>query len=102
MNPREELVAVALEESCLSLEQLAAACAVEAEWVVRRVEEGLFPAVEGPAHEWRFGVAALTRARRMRSLERAFDAEPELAALVADVLEELDALRSELKRRGIG
>jgi chaperone modulatory protein CbpM len=30
----------------------------------------------------------------MRALERDFDAAPELAALVADLLEELDAVRA--------
>ena len=42
--------------------------------------------------------ACLLRARRMHDLERDFDAVPELAALVADVLEEMDALRELLRR----
>jgi chaperone modulatory protein CbpM len=54
----------------------------------------------GRAAEWRFGVAALERARRLREIERAFDAGPELAALVADMLEEMDELRAQLRRRG--
>ena len=41
---------------------------------------------------------ALARARRMREIEREFDAVPELAALVADMLEELDELRARLRR----
>jgi chaperone modulatory protein CbpM len=46
------------------------------------------------AGTWRFSGASLLRARRMRQLERDFDAVPELAALVADMLEEIDSLRS--------
>jgi chaperone modulatory protein CbpM len=33
----------------------------------------------------------------MRQIERDFDAAPELAALVADLLEEMDALRTQLR-----
>ena len=78
------------DEEHLSLEELVVVCAVTPEWVRERVAEGLLPA--GP--EWRFSVLAVRRARRMRALERDFDAAPELAALVADLLEELDALRA--------
>lgn len=38
------------------------------------------------------------RARRMRQIESDFDAVPELAALVADLLEEMDVLRAKLER----
>jgi chaperone modulatory protein CbpM len=37
----------------------------------------------------------------MRDIERSFDAAPELAALVADMLEEMDALRARLRREGL-
>jgi chaperone modulatory protein CbpM len=80
------------EETLLTLEELAVVCAVSPEWVRSRVEEGLLGA--GP--EWRFTALAVRRVRRMRALERDFDAAPELAALMADLLEELDALRARL------
>ena len=80
------------EETLLTVEELAVVCAATPEWVRSRVEEGLLSA----APEWRFSALAVRRARRMRSLERDFDAAPELAALVADLLEELDALRARL------
>jgi len=38
------------------------------------------------------------RVRRMREIERTYDAAPELAALVADMLEQMDDLRARLKR----
>jgi chaperone modulatory protein CbpM len=96
MAQREMVIGVVLEEACLSVEQLAAACAVEPAWVLRLVDEGLFPRLPGSRETWRFDVAALRRARRIRAIERDFDAAPELAALVADMLEELDRLRSRL------
>jgi chaperone modulatory protein CbpM len=100
MQADEVVVGIALEEPCLTLEEVAAACAVEPAWVVRHVEEGLVGCSgEGAAH-WRFSSATLTRVRRIRELERDFDAVPELAALVADLLEEMDQLRAQLGREG--
>jgi chaperone modulatory protein CbpM len=90
-----------LEEAWLTLEQLAAACPVEPEWLARHIEEGLFPQARSVAGVWRFSGAALVRARRMRRIERDFDAVPEMAALVADLLEERDALLGRLRRAGL-
>jgi chaperone modulatory protein CbpM len=86
-----------LEGACLTLEQLCAAAALERDWLVRRVEEGLIPATGSAAAEWRFAAVHVVRARRMRDIERTYEAPPELAALVADMLEELDELRTRLK-----
>jgi len=91
-----------LQDACLTLEQLCAACALEREWLVRRVQEGLIPVTGSAIAEWRFSTAHLARARRMRDIERSFAAAPELAALVADMLEEMDALRARLRREGLG
>ena len=96
MRDDEILIGSLMEDSWLTLEQLAAACAVETQWLVRHIEEGLFPSVQSVAGTWRFTSASLVRARRMRKLERDFDAVPELAALVADLLEEMDELRVRL------
>ena len=89
------------EGACFTLQELCAACALEQEWVVRRVEEGLFPVAGASSAEWRFTRIELARAQRMRELERDFDAVPELAALVADLLEEVDELRARLRRAGL-
>ena len=101
MSGSAVLVAVALEEACFTLEELAAACAVEPGWVAHRVSEGLIVVSEGTSGEWRFSSVALQRVRRMRALERDFEAGPELAALFADLVEELDAARARLRRAGI-
>ncbi|NMF87765.1 chaperone modulator CbpM [Aromatoleum petrolei] len=98
MRDDDILIGSLLEDSWLTLEQVAAACAVEAEWLRRHIEEGLFPHAESVSGVWRFSAAGLARARRMRQLERDFDAVPELAALVADLLEEMDAMRARLGR----
>ncbi len=94
MSDMDILIGTPLEESWLTLEQVAAACAVEPTWLTAHIEAGLFPEVRCAAGVWRFSGHALRRARRIRQFERDFDAVPELAALVADLLEELDALRA--------
>jgi len=81
-----------------TLEELCTVCALEREWLVHRVQEGLIPVSGTVVTEWRFSTAHLARARRMRDIERSFDAAPELAALVADMLEEMDQLRAQLQR----
>lgn len=82
----------------LTLEELCSACALERDWLVVRVREGLIAAEGGTDTEWRFTTTTVSRVRRMREIERTYDAAPELAALVADMLEELDALRARLRR----
>lgn len=94
------LIGTLMEDSWLTLEQVAAACAVEPDWLVRHLQEGLIPHANSVAGVWRFSGAALVHAQRMRALERDFDAVPELAALMADLLEELDALRTRVRTLG--
>ena len=77
------------DDELITLEELVVVCAVSREWVRERIEDGLLPE--------RFDTLAVRRIRRMCALERDFDAAPELAALVADLLEELDALRARLR-----
>jgi chaperone modulatory protein CbpM len=97
MREEDVLIGSLMEDSWLTLEQVAAACTVEPAWLLRHLEGGLFPHAESVAGVWRFSGCALQRARRMRQMERDFDAVPELAALVADMLEEMDDLRATVK-----
>jgi len=101
MRDDDILTGLVLEGHCLTLEELCAACAFEPEWLLQHIEEGLFPAPEGGRTEWRFSAVSLARARRMHALERDFEAVPELAALVADMLEEMDELRARMRRAGL-
>ena len=101
------LTGVLIEDnSMLTVEDLARVCAVEPHWVVERVEAGLLGLfADGPESRslpdasiqnrtvWRFASAQMLRARRLAALERDMDANPELAALVADLVEEVQYLR---------
>lgn len=97
-----EYIAVLLEETPLSLRELAMSCAVSEEWIIARVEAGVLCAPpETDPMQWRFSGTALRRARRLSAIERDFDANPELAGLVADLFEELERLKSRLRRGGL-
>lgn len=101
---REDIVLVEgqlIEETWLTLEQVAAACLVEPDWLERHLQEGYFPQARSIQGVWRFTSTSLVRARRMRRVERDFDAVPEMAALVADLLEEMDSLRARLRSAGL-
>ncbi len=101
MHKQDNLIDAVLEESGLTLEQLAALCAVEPEWIIRHIEDGLLEPLPQHSNEWRFSSTSLLRVRRIVVLERDFEAVPELAALVADMQEEIDALRRRLRRAGL-
>lgn len=93
---RHKVDAVLIDEETLDLHELASACAVAPTWVVERVEAGLL-ACSLSAGEMRFASAHLVRARRMVTTERSFDANQEVAALVADLIEEVEQLRRQLQ-----
>lgn len=91
------LIAAVMEERYLSLEQLSNFCQVEPDWIIRHIDDGLLPATKQEDGDWRFSHYEMIRARRILSIERNFEAVPELAALVADMQEELDNLRRQLQ-----
>ena len=95
------LTGVVLDEVALTVEDLARACAVESQWVVERVEAGLLGSASVKSVELRFASADLARARRLAALERDFDANQELAALVVDLIEEVTRLRGRLRAAGL-
>ena len=100
--PQDDILrGVVLDEVALTLEDLARACAVDSHWVVERVEAGLLGSASVESVEWRFVSADLARARRLAALERDFDANQELAALVVDLIEEVARLRGRLKAAGL-
>jgi chaperone modulatory protein CbpM len=93
---------VLLDEAALTLEELAQACAVEQEWVVQHVRTGiLLESAPEHSHEWRFTSADLVRARRLSQIERDFEANDDVAALVVDLSEEIRRLRCKLDTAGL-
>jgi chaperone modulatory protein CbpM len=102
MTRDDALLAALLEGAAWSLNDLCRATRVTPQWVAERVEAGLLAAsTSGAPAQWRFDTLAVQRVRCMVRLERDFDAVPELAALVADLQEEVDRLRRRLQRAGL-
>ncbi|WP_347485483.1 MerR family transcriptional regulator [Vandammella animalimorsus] len=96
----EELIEL-LDDAALSLEQFASGCRMAPDWVRARVQAGVLQAEAGVGEgQWRFTSATLVRARRIAHLEHAFDADPQLAALTTDLMEEVAALRQQLQALG--
>jgi len=89
------------EETSLTLSELAAICAVQPDWLILHIEEGYLEPLADNQNEWRFSSASLVRVKRILMLERDFEAVPELAALVADMQEEIATLKQRLHCAGI-
>jgi len=97
-----ELQAMLIDETLLRLDELATTCTVTREWVIEHVRAGVLLERAGPDPlGWTFTSHDMIRAKQLYSLERQFDANPELAGLVADLTEELERLRARLKREGL-
>jgi chaperone modulatory protein CbpM len=96
------LTGVLLEDVALTLDELARACNVEPDWVVRHVHAGVLGGETSvQVTSWRFRSGDLVRARRLLSVERDFDANEDLAALVVDLGEEIRRLRARLRVLGV-
>lgn len=97
-----EIVAMILDDAKIGIEEIAGNCAVDRGWVVEYVRAGVLleNAPPDPAR-WTFTSRDLIRARRLRDVAHQFDANPELAGLVVDLVEELDRLRTRLQREGL-
>ena len=89
------------DEGVLALEELARACSAEAEWIVELVAVGVLEPQGTETSRWRFRAADLTCARRVARLQRDFGATIEAAAVMIDLLQQIDQLRARLKRAGL-
>jgi chaperone modulatory protein CbpM len=87
------------EYAVLTVDELSRLCAVEKGYIVELVEEGVLSVLEIEAPEWRFGGAALRRARTALHLQRDLEINLPGVALALELLEELEQLRHELKAR---
>jgi len=96
-----QLSAVILEEqTALTLAELSHACAVRAEFIVKLVEEGVISPLGREPHRWRFSGTHLRRATVAMRLQRDLGVNLAGAALALQLMDELDALRSHLKKIG--
>lgn len=86
------------EEIQLSLAELCRACQLPAETVVELIDEGVIePVGRDPAH-WRFQGISLRRVRCVQRLKQDLGVNVAGAALALELLDELDHLRTRLRR----
>ena len=84
----------------LTLVELTRACGAHTDMVVALVDEGVLAPSGGSPQQWRFGGAALRRARVALRLARDLELNMAGVALVLDLLDQLEALQAQLRRRG--
>lgn len=89
------------DEGALSLEELARACSAEAPWIIELVAVGVLAPQGTEISRWRFRAADLTCARRVARLQRDFDASLDAAAVMLDLLHQIEQLRARLKGAGL-
>ncbi len=81
------------EEMTLTLAELSRACCVHAEWIVELVEEGILEAQSEAGSGWHFSGPSLRRARMAVHLQQDLGINLAGAALVLDLMDELESLR---------
>ncbi len=88
------------EQAQLTLDDLCRACAIDAQRIIELVDFGVLePQGREPAR-WIFGGASLHRARAALRLQRDLDIDLAGAALVLELLDEIDTLRTRLRAMG--
>ena len=84
----------------LPLADVCRACAVQTEFVVELVEEGVVAPAGPEPQRWRFTYAHLRRVRVASRLQRDLGVNLAGAALALELLEEIEALRARLQVLG--
>lgn len=88
------------EDERLDLMQFAHACGTTIAYVEEMILEGLLvPGGERPAIE--FGAQEIMRVRRALRLQRTFDASLPSVAVMLDLLDEIERLRTQMRRAGV-
>jgi chaperone modulatory protein CbpM len=90
-----------IDEDSLTLGQLCRACGTHADWIISLVEESIIEPHETHSVDitlWHFSGASLKRARSALRLQRDLGLNLEGIALVLDLLDELETLRTQLNK----
>ena len=90
------------EDSRFTLEELSIACSVRTEYIIELVDEGIVEPLQGRGEQqyWTFSGRSLLRARKARRLQQDLGVNLAGAALVLDMMEEIEQLRQRLERVG--
>lgn len=95
---KEIISGILLDETCsLTLGELSRACRVHAEWIVELVDEGILEPSGPDVVHWRFSGNCLQRINKVRHLQQDLGINIAGAALVLDLIDELEGLRARLQ-----
>lgn len=101
-DPRFAIDSVVVEEELrFSLIDLCRACSAERTQVMALVDEGVLEPAGDRPEQWVFSGSALPRALAALRLSRDLDIGVAGAALVLELLDEIETLRARLRRAGI-
>ena len=90
-------------DEALTLQQLCRVCAVQTEFVLSLLEEGVAQPLEGEQPEtWRFSEVQVRRVSVAWRLQRDLGVNPAGAALALQLLDEMETLRAQLATRWPG
>ena len=84
-----------IEEDILTLGELCRASGTHADWIISLVEESIIEPHGDKVRSWRFSGVSVVRARSALRLERDLGLNLAGIALVLDLLEELERLRTQ-------
>lgn len=93
------LTGVILEEVQYSLRDLSTMCCVHADYIVDLVEEGIIEPASTDNTTWIFSGESIKRVRTVMNLQQDLGINMAGVALALELLEEVEALRSELQKR---
>jgi chaperone modulatory protein CbpM len=86
------------DEAEISLAQLCRACELSETEIINLVEEGIIEPIGQRPANWHFHIVSLRRVRITRNLKQELGVNTPGAALALVLLEELEELRSRLRR----
>ncbi len=89
------------EQVRLSLEELSQFCSAGNEWVVALVNEGILDPLGNSPGDWVFVGSCVSRAHAAQRLEHDLGINLAGVALVLELLDEVDTLRSRIRRHNL-
>jgi len=102
-TPKQTLTGLILDEDCLfTLDEISHACSVRTEYIIELVDEGIVEPMgqQREQQQWSFTGKSLLRARKARRLQQDLGINLAGAAVVLDMMEEIEQLRERLRRLG--
>ena len=95
---RRTVTGILLDEQVqYSLNEVCQVCESQQEWVIELVEEGILQPTGDRRREWQFPGSSVHAAMKARRLQRDLGLNLPGVALVLELLEEIESLRSKLR-----